>query len=233
MKVAPRRKRPFHQRKRRFFIGKIMAKIYLVRHGESVANTQGKYQGVSYDTPLSVLGLKQAAKLAKRMKTVQLARIISSPLMRARETAELVSAVKNIPVYLDKNIIETNHGVWEGMHKNEVAKLWPHVYKKWQKFPSQVKFPLGEYFLDTQKRVIDWWERLDKTEDILIVTHDNIIRILVAKILNRKLNRLWKYHLQPTAITTIEVTSATVNLCKLNDATHLSNLQVNLELHAL
>lgn len=211
-----------------------MARIYLVRHGESVANTEGRYQGITYDTSLSELGKKQAGELAKRMKKIRVKKIVTSPLTRTRETAETVARFNKINVELEKNIIETNHGLWEGEYKDEIAKKWPHIYKKWQKFPSQVKFPGGEHFLETQKRIITWWkEFIIQNEDTLVVSHDNIIRIIIARILNMKLNRIWKFHLQPTAITLVEINSGFPKLKALNDSGHLKNLQVNLEVHAL
>jgi len=212
-----------------------MAKIYLIRHGESIANTECRYQGVTYDTPLSKLGKKQARELAKSSQKIKLNKIIASPLLRARQTAEIVAQVKNMKVIVEQKIIETNHGLWEGKHKDDIAKIWPHIYKRWQKFPSSVSFPEGERFLETQQRVIKWWASFiqNTLEDTLIVSHDNIIRIIVAKILNMKLNRIWRFHLQPTAFTVVEITKVGQKLLSLNDAVHLDKIMTNLEVHAL
>lgn len=208
--------------------------IYLVRHGESVANTEGRYQGVTYDTHLSELGKKQAEALSQRLRAVQLDCIIASPLLRTRETAAAVGMVKRCGVEIEPKIIETNHGLWESKYKTDISKTWPELYKKWLKFPSAVQFPGGEHFLDTQKRVIAWWEEYcHDSRDTLIVTHDNIIRILIARILNMKLNRIWKFALQPTGVTLIRIGNNHVTLLQLNDTRHLGDLQVNLENHAL
>lgn len=212
-----------------------MVKIYLVRHAESVANTQGIYQGITYDTDLSEVGKKQARALDAHFKTIDIAQIIASPLKRTMQTATYVAKSKKLPIVIEKQIIETNHGDWEGKHKDTIKNTWPWVYKKWLKFPSRTKFPQGEHFLDTQKRVIEWWQKFcqNNTEDALVVSHDNIIRVIVAKILNKNLNKIWKFHLQPTAITKVSVSKGNIVLESLGDTKHLRGLEVDLSMHAL
>src|SRR3989344_6806492 len=122
-----------------------MVKIYLVRHGESVANTQSIYQGQTYDTVLSPLGKKQVLALARRVGEIKIAKIVASPLKRTLKTAEAVQKVLNVALFTDKRIIETSHGEWEGKHKDIIVETWPDLYKKWLRFPSSVRFPDGEH----------------------------------------------------------------------------------------
>ncbi len=211
-----------------------MANIYLVRHAESIANTEGKYQGITYDTDLSELGQKQARALSRELRQVPIEQIMSSPLKRTFQTASLVAEIKNLDFTIEPRIIETNHGLWEGKHKAEIVRNWQHIYRKWLRFPSSVKFPGGEHFLETQRRVIEWWEELiTNPKDTLVVSHDNILRIVIAKVMNMKLNRIWKFHLQPTAITRIRIGQSYVNLIALNNMAHLGNMSANLAIHAL
>lgn len=212
-----------------------MAKIYLVRHAESIANTQGIYQGVSYDTTLSPLGKKQAEALATRFKDIKIGNILASPLKRTFATALNVGIVKKMPVKKETAIIETNHGEWEGKHKSVIQKTWPKLYQKWQKFPSSVHFPSGEDFLETQKRVVSWWKNFSKSinQDTLIVSHVNIIQIIIANILNKKLNQIWKFPMQPTAVSQMMVEYNQIRLVKLNDTSHLGDLRIDLANHAL
>lgn len=212
-----------------------MANIYLVRHAESRANMQGVYQGITYDTELSVRGQKQAQALAVRFEDISLSRIITSPLKRTLQTAAVVGNSKKIPPQVEQQIIETNHGDWEGKHKEEIQKIWPWIYKKWQRFPSGTKFPHGEHFLDTQKRVTGWWGQFCQTvlDDTLIVSHDNIIRIIVARVLNKKLNSIWKFHLQPTSVTVVSINHECPSIVRLGDSKHLEGLSVDLSMHAL
>ncbi len=212
-----------------------MVKIYLVRHAESVANTRGIYQGQTYDTELSVRGKSQAQALAQCFKRISFSRVIASPLKRTMQTATIVALNKHLPVQVEPQIIETNHGDWEGKHKEIIKKTWPWIYRKWSRFPSSTKFPQGEHFLETQKRVLEWWQLFCQniSSDTLVMSHDNIIRIIVARILNRKLNKIWKFHLQPTAITEVSVTKDKITLVSLGDSKHLGGLDVDLSMHAL
>lgn len=212
-----------------------MAKIYLVRHAESLANVQGIYQGQTYDTDLSERGALQAQALAKFFQSISISQIIASPLKRTMQTAVRVALAKQLTVQVESQIIETNHGDWEGKHKKIITKTWPWLYRKWLRFPSSTKFPQGEHFLETQKRVLEWWQLFCQniSDDTLVVSHDNIIRIIVARILNRKLNKIWKFHLQPTAITEVSVTKDKITLVSLGESKHLGGLNVDLSMHAL
>ncbi len=214
---------------------RIVAKIYLVRHAESLANAQGIYQGQTYDTELSVRGNKQTQALVQCFNRIFLSRVIASPLKRTMQTATIVALNKHLPVQVEQQLIETNHGSWEGKHKEIIIKTWPRLYRKWLRFPSSTKFPQGEHFLETQKRVLQWWQMFCQniSTDALVVSHDNIIRIIVARILNRKLNKIWKFHLQPTAITEVNVTEEKITLVSLGDSKHLGGLEVDLSMHAL
>lgn len=212
-----------------------MAKIYLVRHAESIANTQGIYQGITYDTGLSIHGKEQATALADRFREIAIDTIVASPLRRTHETALYVSVAKRLSVCLEPSLKETNHGTWEGKSKQEIAERWPKLYRKWQRFPSRVAFPDGERFIDTQQRVLEWWSAFCKncSGDTLVVSHDNIIRIIVGSVLNMKLNKIWRFHLQPTAVTKVEIAGGVAHIHSLNDMRHIAAMQVDLAVHAL
>lgn len=211
-----------------------MAKIYLVRHGESVANTKGIYQGQTYNTPLSAVGEKQAEALAKYFENIDIDKILASPLIRTKETAQKVANRKHLKVFNTPEIIETNHGQWEGVEKRMIEKRWPNLYQLWLNKPGEVGFPEGETFRETEKRVLDWWNNLvNKNGNRLVVTHDNIIRIIVADVLGIDLNNIWKFQLHPAAVTTIEVESGSLRLLELDDKKHLGRLLTDLTVHAL
>lgn len=210
-----------------------MAKTYLVRHGESVANTKGIYQGQTFNTPLSDMGKLQAKALAKYFESLEIKKIIASPLLRTKQTADKVALLKNLDVIDTLEVIETNHGEWEGVNKNIIQKKWPAIYKTWMETPADTKFPKGEIFLETQERILNWWNNMiTNNEDTLVVTHDNIIRILVANILGLPLNNIWKFELNPAAVTIIETVEGKHRLLALDEKKHLQDLLVDLKKHA-
>lgn len=210
--------------------------VYLIRHGESVANTQGIYQGQTYDTDLSALGEKQVNALGVFLARKPIDRIIASPLKRTRDTAEAIAKWHDgLTVEIDPDIIETNHGAWEGKNVHVIAQLWPEEYRTWQTQPSKAVFPGGETYAETRTRALKWWKELLPTVrgTTAVVTHDNIVRALLTDILGIEQDKLWNMELQPAAITKLNITGKTVKVSEVNNTNHLEGLQANLANHAL
>lgn len=205
-----------------------MARIYLIRHAESVANTAGVFQGRTYDTDLSQLGLKQTQALKTRFASERFDAVYASPLKRTLQTARVLGEV--IP---NLGLIETNHGQWEGLSKAEIKAKWSKNYNLWLTRPSQVKFPSGEHFLQTANRVTKWLTQISqKPGTHAAVTHSNVIMVLVAKILGLGVNDMWQFAMQPTAVTLIESHSP-AKIIYLNDTSHLKGLESDLATHAI
>lgn len=101
--------------------------ITVVRHGESVGNAESRWQGQA-DFPLTDKGREQARALASRWKLekAQFDHIISSPLSRARETAEIIAAELNLPVELEPLWLERNNGEFSGLTAQEVRQHFIH-----------------------------------------------------------------------------------------------------------
>lgn len=100
--------------------------ITLLRHGESVANAEGYYQG-QYDFPLTERGLKQAQALAERWKNEATVfdHLIASPLARAKQTAEIVAEKLGLSVEFDPDWMERHNGVLAGLKHDVVAEYYP------------------------------------------------------------------------------------------------------------
>ena len=211
-----------------------MGKFYLIRHAESVANSRGIYQGQTYDTQLSLRGKKQAKNLAIYFKNLKLDCVVASPLKRTSKTAEYLAKATNSDLLHEPLIIETNHGDWEGKHKDFIQKNWSEIYGTWFKSPADAVFPNGESFKATQKRVLDWWKDFKKTPgEFAVVTHDNIIRIIVAHTLGLSLNKIWNFDITPTGVTVIEQKHDDSKLRILNDTKHLNGEEKSVTAHAL
>ena len=96
--------------------------IYLVRHGETDWNVQGKLMGSS-DIPLNETGEKQAHKVKEKLNSVDFAAAFSSDKRRAHRTAEIILAQKNIPITQTPALRECSFGSWEGQAINDF-KVW-------------------------------------------------------------------------------------------------------------
>jgi probable phosphoglycerate mutase len=100
-----------------------MTRILLVRHGESIWNADGRWQGQA-DPPLSELGLHQAGHAAARVGAVDA--IVASDLERARRTAEIIAELVGIgPVLVDEGLRERHAGEWQGLTKAQIEDQWP------------------------------------------------------------------------------------------------------------
>ena len=212
-------------------------KIIVVRHGESVANGGGVYQGQSHDTDLSDLGAKQAKALAVRIKDFSVKKIISSPLRRTYQTALEISRVLECDIEIRNEIIETNHGAWEGKSKDWILQNHKELYNTWLSKPSEALFPEGERFLETVQRVEKFLHLSDFEQDTVIVSHDNIVRILTALAHGDHIDAIWSYKIEPAAINLFEINriggKKKLRPLKINDIEHLKNLRANLRNHAL
>jgi phosphoserine phosphatase len=214
-----------------------MTKIIAVRHAESIANTQGIYQGQTYDTGLSSLGKKQAKALAARLLNEKIDKLICSPLKRTIQTALEISKSTGVKIEKDRRIIETDHGAWEGKKIDWIKKHYSVKYKTWQEKPYEAVFPEGESFRQTDERIKKFL-LFEKFYGItLLVTHDNIVRLLVCLAKSLSVNKMWDFKLNPAAITEFEVIQENgekkLVLTKLNDDKHLKRFMSDISQHAL
>lgn len=158
-------------------------KLYLIRHGQTDWNIQGKIQG-SHDIPLNETGRKQAESVAKGMESRPVARIFSSTLKRAAETAEEIARIQDVEITYMKELIEVEFGKWEGLTWDEIQREYPAEFERWSLNPVDVAPPGGETQTQVMKRCVSVVEEiLKKTngrEDAAIVSHGATIAYLVA-----------------------------------------------------
>lgn len=156
--------------------------VFLFRHGETDWNYERRWQGHS-DIPLNTVGLEQAAQLAKDLKRFQIQQIVSSDLMRAQKTGQIVAETYGIPIHFDPRLRETNLGLAEGMTNDEVIKAFgQHTWDRWARFEEndlQASFPNGESKPTVLKRVLlSLQDHLTSTKHnvIGISTHGGVLR---------------------------------------------------------
>lgn len=147
------------------------AVIVLLRHGESTAIVEGRFQG-GMDVPLSPVGRRQAELAAGRLARPHASpalpvplgppvEIVHSPLARAASTAELVAAAaaapdgfgRPVPLRPDEGLAEIGQGDWEGLLATEVAARWSEMLATWRRAPLEARAPGGESLRDVERRV--------------------------------------------------------------------------------
>ena len=125
--------------------GETVSMIYLLRHGQTEFNLEGRYQGQS-DSPLTQRGRRQALAYGELLaRHVGAAQVWTSPLPRALQTARLiVSALPDAELHLDARLQEASFGVWEGMTRADIAAGWPDVRKQHPPRQWKLHAPQGE-----------------------------------------------------------------------------------------
>lgn len=205
-------------------------KLFIARHGETVWNTEGRFQG-QIDTNLNQNGEKQASLLAERLKDIKFKRIITSHLQRAFYTAsEINKKSGSDALIIDDHVIEINHGEWEGLLSTEIDSKWPGMLDKWHNLPHEVKMPgeKGESLDDIAVRVVPFVESLfnsfEDDDNVLIVSHDAVIKVLLCYVIGTPLSNFWKFHIPNCSISIIEKKKGqNFRITLLSDVNHINS----------
>lgn len=162
-------------------------RLLLIRHGQTTYNATGRMQG-HLDTELSEVGLSQARAAADLLVDKQITAIVSSDLIRARDTAAVIGEKLGIKVDVDKRLRETHLGDWQGMTSAEVDEQYPGARAIWRHDPTWAP-PQGESRVDVATRarpVIDELMRAHPEWDegtVLVVAHGGAISALTCHLL--------------------------------------------------
>lgn len=197
---------------------RLMTRIFLVRHGETAWNVEGRFQGQS-DTPLNETGRQQADALGNYLKGKNLQVIYTSDLVRALNTARIIGAYHNVDIKPDPRLRELNFGSWEGMDYYEIQAKHPKELTDWQENILNTAPPGGESLEQLAKRVQAVYEHIIPTDlkgDILIVAHGGVLQVLLCYALNLPFQNYWQFHLDPGSLSEIAIYPEGVILNRLN-----------------
>ena len=197
-----------------------MATVLLLRHGRTTANADGGLAG-RRPVELDETGRAQASAVGLRLRGLPLAAVVSSPLIRCRQTLEL--ALPDAVPALDERLTECGYGAWEGQPLKVLAKdpLWTVV----QQHPSAVVFPDGEAMADMAARAVaairDWDARITVAHGPeavwLACGHGDVIKAIVADALGVHLDLFQRIVADPASVTAIRYTPTRPFLLRLND----------------
>ena len=216
-----------------------MTVLYLARHGETTWNVAGRYQG-RLESDLSPLGVRQGLALAeyfsarsRRGESVP-TRAIASPLERCAATARFVAGRLGVPLETDARLIEIAHGTWEGRYRDEIAANDPKRYEMWRNDPARVAFENGE----TLAEVRDRWRAFAATlsgddGDLLVVTHDAVVRCALLDVAGRPLDDLWHPRVENGGFALLENDGGKLRVVEECVVSHLTGLRSPLAGQAL
>ena len=200
-----------------------MLRIYFMRHGETVWNTERRYQGMT-DIELSAEGLRQADIAAERFKGIDIDKIFCSPLKRAAATAKPIADEKGLDVIYEDPFREICFGEWEGKTVPELTEKYGADYINFIREPHKYGFP-GEGSIDrVMDRIKPAIDRMIAEEDgnVLIVSHGGIIRLMIMYIMGLDNSWFTKMWINNTGISIIEVKDGRRLMLTVNDSAHLA-----------
>jgi len=152
-------------------------KLIIIRHGETLWNIEGKKQG-QLDSPLTLLGIKQAKALSQRLTEESFTVLYASDLGRAYETAEYIAARTNHKIFPEQRLRERNFGIFQGLTDKQIENEYPAEYNSYLTNRVDYVIPDGESLRQFYVRVTDFLESLTTLHDgqiVAIVTHGGVI----------------------------------------------------------
>jgi len=174
-----------------------MGTLILVRHSSTAASADGRNMGQRHDPPLSDEGMERAGHLGAAL-VAELAelphdeiRLVSSPLLRCRQTADAVVAALAIstPVELESGLAEIDYGAWDGLTGAEAAARDPELRARWEADPYRTACPDGESGEDVARRAfavlepIETWLADDRARCAIVVAHNHVNRVRLCAFL--------------------------------------------------
>lgn len=175
--------------------------ILLIRHGESTWNAEGRWQGQG-DPPLSARGRAQAEALADTFATHGIEILISSDLLRAQQTAQILAARTGLEVLLEPRFRELAVGCWTGCVHDEIRARFPEDFARFFEGDADLRPGGGETFREMQRRVVEALQAVRAAHAmrrVAIVTHRGVIRALLPQVLPDNAEMIW---FDPPAIPT-------------------------------
>jgi broad specificity phosphatase PhoE len=178
--------------------------VLLVRHGATDWNLQGRCQGTT-DLDLNEVGVRQAEQIASSLSQETLHGIYSSNLKRAQQTAQLISLHHRLPVVIESDVRELDHGQLEGLTFSEIKENYSQFIQKWRTEPAAIQVPGGERLVDVASRAWGALNRIARrhtpNETIVVVSHNFPILGIICEITGTQLNSYRTFHLDPCGVT--------------------------------
>lgn len=199
-----------------------MLDLWLIRHGETIWNSEGRIQG-HMDAPLSGLGIKQANVLAKRLSSKSFDAIYSSDSGRATQTANIVFPGQNL--CLDARLREMHYGVLEGKTRATFNTEEAEIYAKYKRDPFHQKLTGGENWQDLFARVDAWMKSLPEDGVVAAVTHGGAVRAAFCLMVGYPQSYEWNVVVDNSSITRFHILPEQKVLITFNDVAHLEDLE--------
>jgi broad specificity phosphatase PhoE len=201
-----------------------MTRFILVRHGQTDWNRVERFRG-RVDVPLNDVGLAQARATGERVaREWSPAAVYSSPLSRARRTAEAIASRLDLRVQAHPGLEDIDYGEWQGRTPEEARALWPGVVDAWYDSPQAARIPSGETLEEVRTRAMEAIREIagdHEGETVAVVAHTVVNRAILLGVLGLGSDRFWRLAQEPCAINVFEEQAGEFTLVSMNDTCHL------------
>ncbi|WP_039657457.1 histidine phosphatase family protein [Clostridium tyrobutyricum] len=198
--------------------------IYLIRHGQTEWNLEGRMQGHK-DSPLTKVGVTQAEKLHHRLINEKIQLIYSSESKRAFDTAKIIQGNRDIPFYTSKELNEINMGEWEGMKQIDIIKKYHKAWNNfWNEPAKYTSIGEGESYEKLKNRVIPALENIinsNQGKSIMIVTHRITLKVIMSYFKNQDINVISNnLDINPASLSKINICNGVPKILLYGDTSH-------------
>jgi broad specificity phosphatase PhoE len=180
-------------------------KWYIIRHADKEEGDFYNPKLRHQDPPISEKGRLKAQKLFLYFSDKSIDRIYISEYIRTEQTIKFIAEKKDISPIIDKHLNEIDNGLIEGMSEKTLQQRYPDVWNAFQERDRDFKFPEGESGEETRKRIESFFkDKQASSEDLILVSHDGLIRVLMCYILEIPVYRRWDFQVDTCGIMEIE-----------------------------
>jgi len=193
-------------------------RLLLIRHASPAEEVRGRCYG-KLDVGLSDAGGRECEGLVAALAGEPLAAVVSSPALRAVETASPIAAAHGLDVDVRDGLRELDFGELEGRAYDEIAASLPDLYARWMTDPTSVRFPGGEGYEDMRRRVHATVEACRRAYDgrlVAAVTHGGVVRAVVAGVLEMPRERIFRLAVDHASVTVVEWVAGEPTVRELN-----------------
>jgi len=172
-----------------------LGQIIFLRHGQAKNNTERILAGRTEGVPLTDTGIKQSEHTAELLKHMNISAIYSSPIERAKHTAEIAGKHNSLDVTIDDRLNELDMGKFTGMPYDEIFKSHGNVFMKFYNGELEIAHNGVETFPDVKKRIlgiVDYVIEKHPDENVLLVTHMDPIKAMLSTIVDLSATNLYE-----------------------------------------
>lgn len=193
--------------------------IIFLRHGQAINNTKKLLAGRTPGVPLTEKGIEQAERIAKFLKPFNISTIYSSPIERAKKTAEIVAKHHSLDYNIDERLVELDMGKFTGMEYDKIFEKHGNVFLKFYDGELEIAHNGVETFVEVKNRVLSMLDHVIKEhhdENVLLVTHMDPIKAMISTTMNLNANSMFELIIENASLTIFKEHEGKLSLSAIN-----------------